>query len=94
MDTPNNEILTIDDLPVILKMNKRTIQNRISRDLPLPPSFKIPESKMRLWRRSDVTAWINAVADEYIQQEEARREQLEELTSIAQIGRMHKKTGK
>ena len=85
--TAYSEILTIDELPAYLKMDKRNIQNRLSRGLPLPPSFKLPKSKARLWRRSDVIAWINTAADEYIQREQAKREKFEELTDIVQIAR-------
>jgi len=85
-----DEILTIDELPNFIKMAKRTIQNRMARGLPLPPSFKLPQSKARLWRRSDVIAWINAAADDYIQSEETKRNKLEELTDIIQLARKKK----
>jgi len=77
-----NEIITVDDLSEIIKMDKRTIQNRISSNLPLPPSFKIPSAKTRLWRYNDVMNWVNQIADEFIQQEKVKREKFEELTNI------------
>jgi len=77
-----NEIITVDDLSEIIKMDKRTIQNRISSNLPLPPSFKIPSAKTRLWRYNDVMNWVNQIADEFIQQEQAKRDRFEELIVI------------
>jgi len=77
-----NEIITVDDLSEIIKMDKRTIQNRISSNLPLPPSFKIPSAKTRLWRYNDVMNWVNQIADEFIQHEKKKREKFEELTNI------------
>jgi len=83
----HNQIITIDELSIIIKMDKRTIQNRLSRGLPLPPSFKLPQSKNRLWRYSDVMAWIDSVADAYIQEEQQQRDKLEELTDMVRKGR-------
>ena len=85
-----DEILTIDELPAYIKMDKLNIQNRLTKGLPLPPSFKLPKSKARLWRRSDVIAWINAAADEYIQTEKTKREKFEDLTEIIQLSREKK----
>ena len=78
----SDEILTMDELSNILKMDRRTIQNRIVKSLPLPPSFKLPSSRARLWRHSDVTAWINQVADEYIEKEKQRQLHFEELIKL------------
>jgi len=81
----NNELLDITQLSEIIRMNEQTIRNKISKASPLPPSFKLPDSRIRLWRRSDVDAWINQVADEFIKKEEYSREKFQELTSIKHL---------
>jgi len=90
----NDQILTVEELSVLIKMKKKTIQNRLSERLPLPPSFIIPESRLRLWRKSDVLQWLNKIADEYIEQERLKRDQFNELSKIAKRGRpLKKRTG-
>ncbi|MDQ6967096.1 MAG: hypothetical protein Q9M14_00250 [Mariprofundaceae bacterium] len=72
----------MDELSEIIRMDKRTIQNRVSNNQPLPPSFKLPSTKTRLWRYKDVMNWINQKADEFIKKEQAKRDEFDELTNI------------
>lgn len=49
-------ILTITEVSRLLQYSEQTVKNRLSRRLPLPPSFRV--GKKRLWVESEVHEWI------------------------------------
>lgn len=54
------ELLTIDDLSRILRIHRRTLQNRLSvAPDTLPPPLRLPGTAGPRWRPQDVQAWID-----------------------------------
>ena len=87
------ELLTIEQLAEFLCMSEKTIRNRMATKKPMPPSFKLPESRVRLWRETDVQEWVNKVADEAIAADMQMKEKLEDMKAIVRRGRPAKKRG-
>lgn len=56
---PLEKLLTVDDLAEILSRSPGTIKNQHSENpSKLPPICRIPGSRRLLWRREDVTNWL------------------------------------
>ncbi|MBU2834800.1 helix-turn-helix domain-containing protein [Acidithiobacillus thiooxidans] len=52
-----DDLLTIEDLARVLRLNPRTVQNRRPEDL--PPAIILPGTKRsRRWREKDVARWL------------------------------------
>lgn len=55
----DNQLLTIDDLALILRKSIHSIRNDLSRNPDaLPPRCRLPGTLRNLWRRQDVDAWL------------------------------------
>lgn len=62
------DILTLDEVcTTMLKITVQTGRNRLSRGLPMPPSFRI--GRRRLFVASEVDRWISEQAGVQISQE-------------------------
>jgi hypothetical protein len=59
MSHPDEEVLSRDEVAQLLGYsNPRTLSNRITKRLPVPPWSKPPGCKHRYWLRSDVIAFL------------------------------------
>jgi len=87
MNNMLEELFTIEQLAAYLHMSEKTILNRMTANKPLPPSFKLPDSRTRLWRVRDVDEWVNSVADAAIDREKQREKDFQEMVSIVRKGR-------
>ena len=60
-----SELLTIDDLAVLLHRSRATVKRESSQaPWKLPPRVKLPGCRKPLWRREDVTRWIEEYVDD------------------------------
>ena len=48
-----------DDICKVFGISKSRLRAKLSANEPLPPRIEIPESRVRLWRMSEVYNWIN-----------------------------------
>jgi len=48
-----------DDVCALLRISKSRLRAKISANESLPPRIQIPESRVRLWRMSEVYNWLN-----------------------------------
>jgi len=87
MNNMLEELFTIEQLAAYLHMSEKTILNRMTTNKPLPPSFKLPDSRTRLWRVRDVDEWVNSVADAAIEREKQREKDFQDMVSIVKRGR-------
>ena len=85
------EVLNKQQLAEFLGVSEKTIQNRITNGDLLPPSFKLPNHRARLWRKSDVEAWVNQIAEEAISAEKEKQVAFQKMVSITRKGRPLKK---
>ena len=62
MDTPQPEILRIDEVAAIVGMSKATVWRRV-RSGDFPPQVRLggPNSRAFGWRRSEIETWIAAL---------------------------------
>ena len=58
-DFSSDDLLTMDDLALVLRRSRGSIRNDRSRNPgSLPPARKLPGTKTVLWRWGDVQAWL------------------------------------
>ncbi len=81
------EVLNKEQLAEFLGVSEKTIQNRVTVGGLLPPSFKLPNHRARLWRKSDVEAWVNQLADEAIKEEQRQQDKFREMKGVVRRGR-------
>jgi Helix-turn-helix domain len=61
MTTPKIEVLTLDEVcENVLRISAQTGRNRLSRGLPMPPSFRV--GRRRLFLVADVDHWLQQTA--------------------------------
>lgn len=61
MTTPQIEVLTLDEVcENVLRISAQTGRNRLSRGLPMPPSFRV--GRRRLFLVTDVDQWLQQTA--------------------------------
>lgn len=62
MDTPQPEILRIDEVAAIVGMSKATVWRRV-RSGDFPPQVRLGGPNIRAvgWRRSEIETWIAAL---------------------------------
>jgi hypothetical protein len=59
--TPKIEVLTLDEVcESVLRISAQTGRNRLSRGLPMPPSFRV--GRRRLFLVTDVDQWLQNTA--------------------------------
>ena len=57
------EYLNDEEFGKFIGWSKKQVIKRCCLGYPMPPSIKIPRSKIRLWKLSDVVAWIKEQED-------------------------------
>jgi Helix-turn-helix domain len=61
MTMPKIEVLTLDEVcENVLRISAQTGRNRLSRGLPMPPSFRV--GRRRLFLVTDVDQWLQQTA--------------------------------
>lgn len=55
-------IMNLEEVCSLLKINVTTGRNRLCQGKAMPPSFKV--GRRRLFREDDVIAWLNSIAPE------------------------------
>jgi len=85
------EYVKIDQLSALTGWSEQTIKKRICMGMPMPPSVKIPRSKVRLWKLSAVYAWLDA----QLNKQAANDEHLQEInTQVAKVKETRKRIGR
>jgi len=85
------EIIKIDELSSLLGMSEKNIIKRYCLGLPMPPSIKIPRSKIRLWKAEAVYAWLEEQA---INQQEHEKTVVEMSVYIKEASQVRRKRGR
>jgi len=85
------EIMKIEELSLLLGMTEKNIIKRYCQGLPMPPSIKIPRSKVRLWKVEAVYAWLEEQA---IVQQEKEKTVVEMSAYIKEARQVRRKRGR
>lgn len=59
----SSDVMTVEDVSVVLRITKSRVQSRISEGLDMPRSFRV--GRQRLFLRRDFEDWLLARANAY-----------------------------
>jgi len=79
------EYIKINQLSALIGWSEQTIKKRICMSMPMPPSVKIPRSKVRLWKLSAVYAWLDAQLNKQAANDERLIEMNEQVSKAKEV---------
>ena len=83
--------MKIEELGSLLDMKKDNINKRYREGLPMPPSIKIPRSKVRIWKAPEVYAWLDEQA---VSQREKENTVIAMSTYLKEASSVRRKRGR